>query len=446
MPGELRVPSRHVSITVGILAQYASPPRHHTMLRSLAIFALLLICGAGAAAARRPVLAAAPPMAFYVAQGAPDACGSGCDSWIAVEGQIDANAAARFRTFLQRNKAVNLPMYFSSPGGNLDQALEMGAILRERPVIARVARTVVRECGFEAQDSEICVRLKQSGRQLHGELFTRDAMCNSACPYLILGASSREIAPDALLAVHTPKVILSYRGETPSAAMRAAANERGLDRANRILANYLPRMGVSLGLLDLAKTVPFESPRVLTREEIARFRIDGRALSQTAWTFVNAVHPYVRKIALVQKPDGTSFQTMEWRLFCANRNANLMFIREVDKAVAGTRSVMLMAGTQPLDFGSRPARLGKFEAWNGWITTTAMSGVLAASHWEIQQGISMPDGNTKHETLDIDTLGLPPTWARLFETCPNAAPRNVFLPVPGAARPLTVAPVPVPPT
>ncbi len=32
-------------------------------------------------------------------------------------------------------------------------------------------------------------------------------MCNSACPYLILGAATREIAPDALLAVHSPKVV-----------------------------------------------------------------------------------------------------------------------------------------------------------------------------------------------------------------------------------------------
>ena len=27
-------------------------------------------------------------MMFYVVKGAPDACGRGCDSWIAVEGQV----------------------------------------------------------------------------------------------------------------------------------------------------------------------------------------------------------------------------------------------------------------------------------------------------------------------------------------------------------------------
>jgi hypothetical protein len=103
-------------------------------------------------------------MVFYVVKGAPDACGRGCDSWIAVEGQIDSDAAPRFRRFLRQLGGRSLPIYFASPGGNLDQALAMGAMPREKPTIARVARTVVSECGFEAQDSDVCLELKQSGR------------------------------------------------------------------------------------------------------------------------------------------------------------------------------------------------------------------------------------------------------------------------------------------
>src|SRR5260221_5437363 len=170
-------------------------------LRTFPVAILVLICGPALAAssASRPAQreAAPPQMVFYVAKGAHDACGRGCDSWIAIEGQVDSGAALRFRKILRQIKDRNLPMYFSSPGGNLDQALAMGAMLRERPVVARVARTVVRECGFESQDSAPCLKLKQSGRELHGDLWTRGAICNSACPYLILGANTREIAPDA---------------------------------------------------------------------------------------------------------------------------------------------------------------------------------------------------------------------------------------------------------
>ena len=103
-------------------------------------------------------------------QGRARRCGRGCDSWIEAEGQIDSGAAARFRKFLARVKDRDLPIYFFSPGGNLEQALAMGAMLRERSATARVARTVLQECGFEAQDSDVCLKLKQSGREFHGDL------------------------------------------------------------------------------------------------------------------------------------------------------------------------------------------------------------------------------------------------------------------------------------
>src|ERR1700704_6690464 len=101
--------------------------------RILAIAALLLL-SAPAIAAARPSAAAAPSplVMFYVAKGAPDSCGRGCDRWIAVEGQINADAAGRFKAFIKRHlKDRHLPMYFSSPGGNLEQAIFIGNMLRE---------------------------------------------------------------------------------------------------------------------------------------------------------------------------------------------------------------------------------------------------------------------------------------------------------------------------
>src|SRR5579864_7955897 len=149
------------------------------------ILTCVLTCGTASAAPshRRP---AAPvrhePMTFYVVKGALDACGRGCDSWIAAEGQIVSGTAARLKAFLDRHRDRNLPIYFASPGGNLDQAIVMGNMLHARPATARVGRTLVRECGFEAQDSDVCMKLKQSGRELHGDLFTGGAICASACP------------------------------------------------------------------------------------------------------------------------------------------------------------------------------------------------------------------------------------------------------------------------
>src|SRR5262249_46346957 len=93
-------------------------------VRFLAV--LLVLCGPAfaASAVRTSPLApvvSATPMAFYLVKGAAEACGRGCDSWIAAEGQIDAGAAARFRNFLRRIGDRHLPIYFYSPGGNLEQ-------------------------------------------------------------------------------------------------------------------------------------------------------------------------------------------------------------------------------------------------------------------------------------------------------------------------------------
>ena len=196
----------------------------------------------------------------------------------------------------------NLPIYFASPGGNLDQALAMGAMLREKPAIARVARTVVKECGFEAQNSDVCLKLKQSGRVLHGDLWTRGANCNSACPYLILGATTREIAPDAVLGgpfAQGGRAVPRRRNADPQ--MRVAATERGMERADRMLHGYIAKMGADVGLLDLARTIKFEDMHVLTREEIARFGIDRREVVETPWIFESSSRSMVRKTVTQRK-------------------------------------------------------------------------------------------------------------------------------------------------
>src|SRR5256885_10426716 len=159
------------------------------MILRASIVAFLMLLGGSVSAApiikRTAPPAPTGPMVFYVVKGTNDTCGRGCDSWIAVEGQVDSAAAPRFKRFLQQVGNRDLPIYLASPGGNLDQALAMGAILRERRATARVGRTMVSDCGLESQDSLACTKLKQSGRTLRGDLFTRGATCNSACPYLL---------------------------------------------------------------------------------------------------------------------------------------------------------------------------------------------------------------------------------------------------------------------
>ena len=147
-------------------------------------------------------------------------------------------------------------------------------------------------------------------------------------------------------------------------------------------------MGISRELDDLIKTVKFESLHVLTRAELYRFGIDTRPLPETAWTLEAASRPYVRKIAAAKQGDGASFRTMEWRLFCENKDrARLMFVRESDPGGGGLKTMMLAAGTdKSVAFGRYPARVGKYEVWSDIVAPDAMQAMLAASRLQMGEG------------------------------------------------------------
>jgi hypothetical protein len=401
---------------------------------------LLLICNpAFAASTVRPspriTATSAAPMAFYVVKGAADTCGRGCDSWIAAEGQIDAGAAPRFRKFLRQLGDRRLPIYFYSPGGNLEQALAMGAMLREKPVIARVGRTVVTECGFEAQDSEVCVRVKQSGRELHGEVWTRGAMCNSACPYLILGAATRDIAPDAVLAVHSPRVLVNFTGGPPTQEMRAKAVERGLERADRVISNYILKMGAEPGLLGLARTIRFEDMHILTREEIAHFGIDRRELAETPWKFENSARGVIGKVAVQIDAGDKSYRMSLWRLVCFNTDQfELDFQR---KAVVNARLAtvsMSNGGPKPLFLSPARSKLPGSELWGLRMDRAALQSLAGLAQFEFSEIWQTPDGQRLPHVVKLSSEGLSGALDRLLATCPSA--KSVAMP--SVATPLAL--------
>src|SRR5579872_4810286 len=358
------------------------------------ILTCVLTCGTASAAPshRRP---AAPtrhePMTFYVVKGALDACGRGCDSWIEAEGQIVSGTAARLKAFLDRHRDRNLPIYFASPGGNLDQAIVMGNMLHARPATARVGRTLVRECGFEAQDSDVCMKLKQSGRALTGDLWTRNAICNSACPYFLLGASTREVAPDTALGVHSAKVITQFLGVVPTAEMLAAANQRGRARSDGLLASYFARMGADNGLLKLVSTVKFEDVHVLTRDEIIRFGIDRREQVETPWQFENGGRSMAGKV-VTQKAEGeASHRLLQWRLICiSTEQFELDVQRPATKSVFPTVAIG-NATAAPLAFTQIVSKTPGSEFWGVRLTRATVDKLVGQPQFEFFESSQGPD-------------------------------------------------------
>ena len=307
---------------------------------------------------------------------------TGCDRWIAVEGKVDNDAAARVRQFLRGVKDTQRPIYFHSPGGEVRQALAVGRLLRARKAIGRVGRTVVAGCAAGPQVDDACLKIKTAGGEVQAEIATRNSMCNSACGYLFLGATTREVAPDAAVGVHNSKLIVEFRGN-PSAQLRAAFVASRRDRADREMSSYVEAMGINHELVDLIRTVKFENMHLLTRPELYRFRIDTRNLSETTWTLQTGASAFIRKVAVAKKDDG-SFRMMEWRLLCENKDrARLMFIREFDKAPCHQLGGLDCRFGEAAVFGSFPVQQGGYEIWSAMIDTDAVNRWFALRHLQV---------------------------------------------------------------
>ncbi len=375
------------------------------------------------------------PISFALVKGAPDACGPGCDSWIAAEGKIDGGAAARFRKFMKQiDKQIGnrkLPIYFNSPGGNLEQALAIGNMLRERRAVARVGRTTLRECGFESQESEVCTKLKQSTRELHGDVWTRGAMCNSACPYLILGAASRDIAPDATLAVHSPRVILNFTGGVPTREVRAQAMQRAMARSDQLVLDYIHKFGADAGLLTVARSVPFEGMHVLTREEIARFALDRRERVESLWMFETAHRGIAYKTILARKEGEPSFRTTRLQLVCFNQDR---FELDVERAVptgSPYGSLALVSGDLRLNFLSPPRRAGGHDTWGVFLSASQLKTLATAPAFELHEA-AFNAVRVEAGPILVGSEGLQNALKLLTETCPPArtAARPPAAPIP----------------
>jgi hypothetical protein len=404
------------------------------MLRLLLFAVLLLVHGEVRAQTPAEKAGFAPKLIVYNAKGPPHACGPGCDRWIAIEGQVDEGSAARISRFLRDVKDSKRPIYFHSPGGSVGPSYFIARLLRSRKAVARIGRTIATGCAGGTQVDAACLKVKTAGREVEAELVTRNAMCNSACTYLFLGATTREVAPDAVVAVHNSRLILHARGQF-SAQQIAEFKQRSMASADRERAAFVASMGISRGLDDLIKTVKFESLHVLTRAELYRFGIDPRPSLETAWTFEPESRPYIRKIAAARQGDSATFRTMEWRLSCENKDrARLMFVREFDPGAGGLKTMILTADPdKSIAFGKIPARVGKYEMWSDVVAPDAMQVMLAASSLHMGEGTLDVEGKTKLATFDIDTLGLGASWTRLLSSCPaTTRPAAASSTAPGA--------------
>lgn len=152
---------------------------------------------------------------------------------IRLTGQIAPGDADRFATWLDRNRPAAAQVMLDSSGGSVSDALAIG-------------RTI-RAAGYTTQVSA-------------------GAVCLSACPYMLAGGVSRQVAPSGVVGVHQ-----HYFGRNTILPAFMAIND--LQRAQAGVMDYLTQMGVDLRLMTYALRTPPEEINVLDAALMEELRL-----------------------------------------------------------------------------------------------------------------------------------------------------------------------------
>lgn len=221
------------------------------------------------------------PMDVYVATGPVDACGPGCSEWIAVEGKFDQDAGMRFRKFLNSPRRRGLPVFFHSPGGVLAASIEIAVALRENNMTAGVARTTQQGCTVQRVAGGNCDMRVKSGDDVPSQFSFEGAQCHSACVFAVAGATTRRIAPSALVGIHSPKsderAWKQFADQNPG-VRRLTSEER-----NQGLWRFVMALGVDPELVDAANRVSPTSLYILSPDEIVRYGLESADRFETRW-------------------------------------------------------------------------------------------------------------------------------------------------------------------
>jgi hypothetical protein len=379
-----------------------------------------------------------PAIVFYLAQGEPHACGPGCSEWIAAEGAIDAGAAQRLQALLDRLGARKLPIYFHSPGGSVDDAFAIGKLLRARKMTAGVALTVPQGCSAGAPDPA-CTAQKRSGRVLVAELDTARGGCMSACAYAMFGAAVREVPAGARLGVHSSRIVVRVRSERPVPAdhpvLRRLMRER--QQAGEVRrAAYVQAMGVDKGLLDVISRTPNDRMHFLSRDEIARYRIDTRDVVERAWTVefdarrdsawwtLSSSWPAFAAVKLLYDArDHSGYRAAFLSFACASKDqVAVTFGRErTGSDVAPGRPIRAVTGGGEFDFGAEvsnvvDASMRAFAVRRARVPIALMEAAATGGTIEITEAADLAAALPPRVTT-LSTAGLARTLAALPHGC-----------------------------
>jgi hypothetical protein len=227
--------------------------RSFSVVSALAVAATCVVVSARAQASERTL-----PMHFELRQQAPaGSCAGQCQTWISATGAITADTPRDFNIFAHGRNLHGVIVALDSDGGSVLGAISLGREIRRLDLTTTVGR-VVETAGPGATVTKLLP----------------NADCESMCVFVLLGGARRVVPPEARVMVH--QIWLGDRRDDPTAANYTAEDLVLVQRDIGRLAQYTEDMGASIELLNLSLRIPpWEPMHTLTRDELARVRLDS---------------------------------------------------------------------------------------------------------------------------------------------------------------------------
>ena len=266
------------------------------------------------------------PMKVALVRGGKAGCTIDCREWIMAEGQIDKSTPPLFRKVLKALGTRKVPILINSGGGMVDEALEIGRLIRVKGLDVAVSRSQVMS---SCPATDTACRNDKS----HDVIVPRAQMayCASSCAFILAAGTRRYAGPQNLVGVHqiasfktTAQILQKFRVLTrpgwggPVEVKRELISEKRVNEktfqtqtpesAYRMIAKYFAEMGVGDGVVSLIKATPNASMHWLTASERNSTRLvtetmDGEELiTGVVKTYRPTVNPTVR----VQAPAVTT--------------------------------------------------------------------------------------------------------------------------------------------
>ncbi len=265
------------------------------MLRFLAAAASAL-CVSFSMASAAGELHAPPefsPMQFSIVRSAAAGCEPDCPEWIFAEGQIVGTSPAGLKRILKMAGKRRLPILIQSPGGDVDAAMAMGRLIRERKLDTGVSGTRFAGC----RPADPGCKLPADARGVYtGAAFSGGAFCVSACPLMLAGGIERLASHWSYVGVHQVTVAYSWTKVVYKTRYRIVDGRRqvlnkvvssrqrgpvhktttlGKPMRKRLLG-YLAEMGIAPSTLDAMLSTPPEDMRHLPEDELLRLGLITR--------------------------------------------------------------------------------------------------------------------------------------------------------------------------